>query len=111
MHCDDPSHSADADNIIIEVLQQVEKSAYENLPVPIPSKVKKLKSNKPGWSTEVHPYRENAHFWHKIWMSAGRPINTQLHQIMKRTRNVFHYQVRKLKKSQEIISKNKLLDA
>ena len=111
VHCDDPSHSADADSIIIEVLQRVEKSAYENLPVPVPPKVKSNKSNKPGWSTEVHPYRENAHFWHKIWMSAGRPINTQLHQIMKRTKNVFHYQVRKLKKSQEIISKNKLLDA
>ena len=30
---------------------------------------------------------------------------------MKRTRNIFHYQVRKLKKTSDTISRNKLLDA
>ena len=30
---------------------------------------------------------------------------------MKRTRNIFHYQVRKVKKACDTISKNKLLDA
>ena len=30
---------------------------------------------------------------------------------MKRSRNVYHYQIRKLKKSQDQIKKNKLLDA
>ena len=100
-----------ADNLIIEVLQCVEKSAYENLPVPAPPKQRKSKKNKPGWSSEVHPYRETAYFWHQVWESAGRPLNNELHRIMKRTRNVFHYHVRKLKKSCDIISKNKLLDA
>ena len=30
---------------------------------------------------------------------------------MKRTRNLYHYQVRKIKKSENLIKKNKLLDA
>ena len=111
VHCADPSHCEMADNLIIEVLQCVEKSAYENLPVPAPPKQRKSKKNKPGWSSEVHPYRETAYFWHQVWESAGRPLNNELHRIMKRTRNVFHYHVRKLKKSCDIISKNKLLDA
>ena len=46
-----------------------------------------------------------------MWKSAGRPLNCQLHLIMKRSRNVYHYHVRKVKKSEEIIKKNKLLDA
>ena len=111
VHCNDPGHNEDADNAIMEVLQCVEKAAYENLPVPRPPKAKKQSNNIPGWSQEVHPYRENARFWHQIWLSAGRPINTQLHQIMKRTRNIFHYHVKKHKKSQDLIAKNKFLDA
>ena len=61
------------------MLQSVERSAYENLPLPVPPKTKKSRSNLPGWSSEVQPYRENAYFWHQVWDSAGRPINTQLH--------------------------------
>ena len=38
-------------------------------------------------------------------------MNTQLHGIMKRTRNIYHYNIRKLKRSQDMIKKNKLLDA
>ena len=46
-----------------------------------------------------------------MWISAGRPLNTELHRIMKRSRNIYHYNYRKCKKSEQIISKNKLLDA
>ena len=38
-------------------------------------------------------------------------MHCQLHFIMKRSRNLYHYHVRKSKKSEEIIKKNKLLDA
>ena len=111
VHCTDPDHCDDADNVIVEILQRVEKSAYENLPVPPPPSERKSRSYKPGWSTEVEPHREMAQFWHQVWLSAGRPINTDLHFQMKRARNVYHYHVRKLKRSQDAIKRNKLLDA
>ena len=111
VHCDDPAHCEEADKMIIEILQCVEKSAYSNLPAPAPPKPKHSRSNKPGWHSLVQPYRESAHFWHQVWDSAGRPMNTELHKIMKRTRNLFHYQVRKLKRTEDTISRNKLLDA
>ena len=101
VHCDNPGHSEDADNVIVDILECVEKTAYDSLPVPLPPKNKKSKNSRPGWSVEVAPYYESAHFWHQVWMSAGRPINTQLHQIMKRSRIVYHYHVRKLKKCLE----------
>ena len=66
---------------------------------------------KPGWSEHVRPFRDNSLFWHQIWKSAGRPINTVLHKIMKKTRNLYHYQLKKIKKYEEVIKKNKLLDA
>ena len=84
--------------------------AYESLPVPKHPNQSKKKP-KPGWTEHVRPYRENSLFWHSIWKSAGRPMNTVLHQIMKKTRNLYHYQLKKVKKNEDIIKKNKLLDA
>ena len=111
VHCSNPSHSDDADKAIIDILECIEKTSFDCLPVPLPSKKKKSENSIPGWSAEVAPYCELAHFWHQVWMSAGRPLNTDLHQTMKRSRNVYHYQVRKLKKSKDTIKRNKLLDA
>ena len=111
VHCDDPAHTEAADNIIADILLSVEQVAYDKLPVPATQSLKKKKSSKPGWQQLVHPYRQSAQFWYQVWDSAGRPLNTQLHLVMKRTRNLFHYQVRKLRKASDTIAKNKLLDA
>ena len=64
-----------------------------------------------GWNDEVKPFKEKAMFWNAIWVLAGKSINNVLHRIMKRTRNLYHYQIRKCKRSVEIIKKDKLLDA
>ena len=64
----------------------------------------------PGWNDSVKPFRDTAYFWHQIWLSCGKPINKDVHRIMKRTRNIYHYQYRKIKNSEEIVKKNKLLD-
>ena len=60
---------------------------------------------------EIQPYKEKALFWHAIWQSAGRPINTELHRIMKRTRNVYHLHIRKNKKMAQTLKRNALLEA
>ena len=59
----------------------------------------------------VKPYRENAKFWHQVWVSCGKPINSAVHIVMKRTRNFYHYQFRKCQKAEENIKKNKLIEA
>ena len=50
-------------------------------------------------------------FWHSVWISAGKPINTDLHRIMKETRNAYHFQIRKNKKLTENLQKNAFLNA
>ena len=59
----------------------------------------------------MKPYRDTALFWNQVWKAAGKPCNTELHKIMKRTRNIYHYQYKKCIKSEQIIKKNKVLDA
>ena len=65
----------------------------------------------PFWNEDVQPFKEKSIFWHAVWESAGRPINTELHNIMKRTRNAFHYAIRKAKKISEMMKKNSFIDA
>ena len=62
------------------------------------------KKSIPGWNDE--PFREEAMFSHSLWISAGNPINNTLHNIMKKTRNVYHYQIRK-----KCCRRDKLLNA
>ena len=53
----------------------------------------------------------HAMFWNAMWRSSRKPLNNSIHHTMKRTRNLYHYAIRKCKKSVELIKKNKLLDA
>ena len=65
----------------------------------------------PRWSDLVSPFHDEARFWHSIWVSAGCPINTDLHTIMKRTRNQYHYALRRCKRASEEIMKDKLINS
>ena len=106
--CRDPDHCEKTDEFMSSLLECVEHAAIEALPVPLAPNKRKIV---PGWKSEVKPFRDAAFFWHQVWVSAGKPINTELHKIMKKTRNKYHFQYRKCKKSEDIIAKNKLLDA
>ena len=70
-----------------------------------------LEENIPGWKEVVHPYRKDAAFWHGVWESAGRPDMGVLRDIMVRTRNQFHYAVRRVKKMSKSIRAKNLLEA
>ena len=110
--CRDTEHCNEADKFISSILECVESAASEVLPVPPPPKTLPSKRKLiPGWKSEVKPFRDTAYFWHQVWTSAGKPINTELHKVMKKSRNTYHFHVRKCRKSEEIITKNKFLDA
>ena len=79
---------------------------YGRQPKVIDSKNK----NTPGWNSFVKTFQDNAHFWHAIWTSCGRPINVEVHRIMKRTRNIFHYQVRKCRRVEDYIRNKNIIE-
>ena len=111
VHCKQRSHREQLDQYTLEVLDLVQQAAEEALPRPAGGPIKGGHSVRPGWNTYVKPYRDNAFFWHEIWRSCGSPVNTEVHNIMKRTRNLYHYQYRKCKNAEERIKKDKLLSA
>ena len=111
VHCHSRVHREELDRFTLELLETVQDVAEETLPVPASTGAKRVAKIRPGWLDEVKPYRETAYFWHQVWKSADRPLNTELHKIMKRTRNIYHYQYKKCKKAEKEIKKNKLLKA
>ncbi len=107
VHCKDTRHLEEVDTYTRNVLDAVD-SAITSI---ASTKRQNNSSVKivPGWSELVKPFCDDAKFWNAIWISSGKPINTELHRIMKRSRNVYHYAIRKCKRAEEAIKKDRLL--
>ena len=111
--CQDESHRADLDIFAAEVLGAVQEVAEASLPVPRGGQDKDKDGNRKTlacWE-QVSRHKEDAHFWFQVWVSCGRPLNTEVHKVMKRTRNVYHYILRKCLKGEENVKRSKLLSA
>ena len=109
VHCNNAHHIQEIDTLVVDILKSIDVSAASCLPKP-----QRKKTSKPmikGWKDEVEPFRDKAMFWHAIWESAGRPLNNELHKIMKKTRNLYHLQIRKQRRIADILKKNTLLNA
>ena len=63
-----------------------------------------------GWKEYVEPHQEEAQFRFSIWKSAGKPLNNVLHGLMKKTRNQYHYQIRKCKRVEDFVKNRKLVE-
>ena len=111
VYCSNQEHISAIDNLVIGTLNAVDSTAWENLCLNGSGTSPHKKPPIPGWSSLVKPYKEKSIFWHKIWLSARRPLNCQLFDIMKHTRNIYHYHLRKCKKYENSIRRNRLLDA
>ena len=111
VHCRDPDHIQGADDYLDRIVTVIENACDIALPRTNIKTSNHTKKVEVGWNDEVRQYQNNAQFWHAIWISAGRPINCQLHNIMKRTRNVYHLMLRKCRKARDKIKANKLLEA
>ena len=113
VHCSNPnctesSHLKDIDSFCNFITDSIESSVNNNIPCSGSSN-SSSGSVISGWSDYVEPYRKDAKFWHAIWVSLGRPLNCEVHNVMKRTRNLFHYAVRRVKKNREKIEQDNLL--
>ena len=111
VNCTQSSHHDDTDLFLVKILQSMKTTAKECLPYSMNKSQKSKKAPIANWREEIQPFKDKAMFWHSIWISAGRPLNTELHKIMKRTRNVCHLHIRKNKKLAENLKKDAFLEA
>ena len=105
--CNNSDHRNLIDEYVDNVLSAINDASYECLPVS--NQINKKRKPTAGWNTEVKPFKDRSMFWSSVWKSAGKPLNNTLHQIMKRCRNLYHFQAKKVLKAQNEIKRSKLL--
>ena len=107
VHCSSSDHLEKLEMLCNEVLGSITDAVKDNIPhsscreTPIT----------PGWTEYIHPFKEDSIFWHSVWVSAGRPVDTELHRVMKNCRNKYHYAVRRVRRHEKEIRKSKFLSA
>ena len=100
------------DRYVLDVMCAIMESSHHCIPITSSgSSSKKKKDELPGWKETVAPAKEDALFWHGVWMSAARPATGELHKLMTWTRNKSHYAVRRAKRMAESIKARNLLEA
>ena len=112
-NCQNSDHIDDIDKYVTNLLSSINDSAKETIPAE-ENKAKKSVGGRTksmaGWKQFVEPFQQNAKFWHAIWVSAEKPVNTELHSIMKRTRNRFHYQIRRCRRVEQYLKNQKIIE-
>ena len=113
--CEDQNHTSDRDNFVLDIMSTVIEVSHSTIPMAggrkssdNPDKCCPVEKSIPGWKEEVEPYKQDAIFWHSIWQSAGRPSRGVLRDIMAKTRNQYHYSIRRIKKMAGSIQARKL---
>ena len=61
-----------------------------------------------GWRDNAKPARDEAIFWHKLWIENGRPRNGYIADIRRRTRAKYKHIVRMLKREQNNFVSSKM---
>ena len=106
-HCDSEGHRLAIDQMCVDVFNSVSIAVSENIPR---ANTKSFTGDCiPGWNDSVQEWKDLSIFWKAVWISAGRPLDTDLHRTMKYHRNQYHYAIRRAKKHEDQIRKNKLL--
>ena len=116
--CAQTAHHIEIDLSTRQLLGAVTDAAWENLEATkgTTGDQSSRAHTIPGWNDLVKPYQVEARFWHSLWLSAGKPIHSSipgiehdLHIFMKRSRNQYHYAVRRAQNSLKKIENDKLL--
>ena len=106
LKCIDNLHREDIDNFASSVLNSIDNATSCNIPpVSSPHQKKVI-----GWNEYVKPFKDDANFYYAIWLSYGKPLNCPLHQSMKRSRNIYHLAIRRVKNNIENIRNEKFAE-
>ena len=110
--CQDGAHSFHRDSHVLDVMTNIIEASFETIPVSqsLPN-TKRNKTVLPGWTQNVLPFKNDSLFWHSIWISMGKPNKGGVFDVMKHTRNKYHYAVRRAKRELDILKSEALAEA
>ena len=108
--CQDNCHIQGIENYTLDVLEAMEWAGHECLPITTTGKSPKQYKIS-GWNEHIRPFAEESKFWYQVWLSAGKPLEGDIYLNMKISKKQFKYAVRRLKRCQERVKNEKLLNS
>ena len=113
--CSNPIHSQERDSFTLDILLAIVETTHTSLPFCGGRRVGRSEKSGsralPGWLDEVEPFKQEARYWHRVWLMEGRPSQDWLHRTMVKKRTQYHYAVRRLKKKTDQTRAEKLFEA
>ena len=110
-YCADSSHSRERDSYMLDILCSVIESSHSTVPLAGGGSPGTGSGCLAGWRQEVTPYQQNSKFWHAVWVSSGKPNTGEIHAAMAKSRNLYHYAVRKARRQSDLFKAKRLLEA
>jgi hypothetical protein len=108
LRCTDAAHL----NAIHEYSQSISNACIKAAAENIPRTCNRQNNDRvPGWSEHVRPTRERSLFCHRIWMECDRPKTGVVADATRRSRAAYHYTIRKIKKDEENIVRERIATA
>lgn len=89
--------------------EQLSRCLYDSALASFP--LVKQSSSVPGWNNGARLLKEKANFWHAVWCKAGSPSVGVLHQIKRSAKSRYKYEVRRLKRREQYIRREKMAAA
>ena len=109
--CQCTDHSDDRDKYVLDIMCAVMEASHECIPLSSKPSSSGGRKSLPGWREHVLPAKKDALFWHSVWLSSGRPTECGLFEVMKWTRNKYHFAVRRVKRLAGSLQSRKLTEA
>jgi hypothetical protein len=72
---------------------------------------KRKKSRTPGWNSNVAKNKQEAMFWHRLWLLNGKPPDGLIFDNMRSSRKEYHYSIRSVRKNENHLRKVNFLNA
>ena len=113
VHYKCPEHTVDRDRHVLDVMSAAIEASHQAIPTSGAGGGQGRKSSRtvPSWKKLVAPQQSDALFWHGVWKSAGRPNAGHLFNVMKHTRNKYHYAIRRAERECEALRASQLREA
>ena len=95
-----------------EYASKITDSCLRAAEAAIPCSCRRQSSGRiPGWSEYVQPVREKSLFWHKLRLECILPKTGAVADCKRRTRAVYHYAIRKVKRDEDTLINERIADS
>ncbi len=107
--CVNDEHYISLYDFYFAIIEACTKATAVTIPSTRPTNCQTVRTTiVPGWGVEQDLAREVSVFWHTIWVMCERPRSGALADVMRFTRNRYHYLIRGLKKDRDSAVKQSL---